>query len=270
MRVVAVVDSEPVSDAAERLLRLLAGSTSSSFSWLLPSVIMSSAVSSSSAVRRPRLRVEDVGVSVSAAAVFVRVVLRCLLVDCFTLVFVLALVLAVVTLAVRDGDGLRGSEPIVAVVETLLNEEYVEVSLVVDLVDPMVAIVEVLRSAVGFGTLLVAKIEVGMNSCMLAIAYDLWSGLWFAEGAVEEEVAVGPRAAGICFVLDGVAPAGPPCTPGELLVPAAGLDEDEAAPVPRELGPPCSMSFHSGSLNALVRLPESCRPVLPCGATAPS
>jgi hypothetical protein len=118
------------------------------------------------------LRVEDVDVGVSTA-VFVRVVLRCLLVDCFTLVLVLVLV--VVTLAGRDGEGRRGSEPIVAVVETLLYEEYVDVSLVVDLVDPMVAIVEVLRSVVGFGTLLDAEVEVevGMRSCMFAIAYVL-------------------------------------------------------------------------------------------------
>jgi hypothetical protein len=156
-----VVDSELVSDATERLRRLLAGSSASS-SWLL-SVIMSSAAaaSSSSAVRRPRLRVVP------------PVPVRCLLVDCFALVLVLAL--GVVTPAVREcdeeGDLGRGSEPIVTVVETLLK---VEVSLVVDVVDPMVAIVEVLRSAdgFGFGTLLDVEVgvEVEMESTMLAMA----------------------------------------------------------------------------------------------------
>jgi len=164
-----VVDSEPVSDATrERLRRLLAGSASSRSSTL--SVVTSSSVSSSSAVRRPRLRtavcfgcsvmvedeieaeveVEDVGAA-AAAAVFVRL-LRCLLVDCFALALVL--VLAVGALAVRGGGEGRGSEPAVAVVETLLSEERVEVSLVVEVVDPMEAMVEVLPSADGFGTLL--------------------------------------------------------------------------------------------------------------------
>jgi len=156
-----VVDSELVSDVAERLRRLLAGSSGSS-SWLL-SVIMSSslAVSSSSAVRRPRLRV------------VLPVPVRCLLVDCFALVLVLAL--GVVTLVVCECDGEgdlgRGSEPIVTVVETLLK---VEVSLVVDVVDPMVAIVEVLRSAVGFGFGMLLGVEVGvefeMESSILAMA----------------------------------------------------------------------------------------------------
>jgi hypothetical protein len=147
-----------------------------------------SSVSSSSAVRRPRLRVvlrfgcsgavaeDEIKVEVEVevddvpvgAEVFVRV-LRCLLVDCFALLFVLVLVLAVVTLVVRDEEDGWGSEPIVAVVETLLNEEYVDVSLVVDLVDPMVAIVEVLRSVDGFGTLLDTEVEV-MESSMLAMA----------------------------------------------------------------------------------------------------
>jgi hypothetical protein len=156
-----VVDSELVSDVAERLRRLLAGSSGSS-SWLL-SVIMSSslAVSSSSAVRRPRLRV------------VLPLAVRCLLVDCFALVLVLAL--WVVTLAVCECDGEgdlgRNSEPIVTVVETLLK---VEVSLVVDVVDPMVAIVEVLRSAdgFGFGMLLGVEVEVEfeMESSILAMA----------------------------------------------------------------------------------------------------
>jgi hypothetical protein len=106
-----------------------------------------------------------------------RVVLRCLLLDCFAFVFAFALVLvlvlaglAVVMLAAvrnEEGGGRGGSEPIVAVVEIL---EYVEVSLVVD---PMVAIVEVLRSADGLGTLLDAGVAFEMVSSMLAIAYVL-------------------------------------------------------------------------------------------------
>ena len=154
--VVIVVDSEPVS-AADRLRRLLEGPAASSFvSWLLPSIFMSSAVSSSSAVWRPRLRVEDgedvdVGMSLSVgAAVFVRaVLLRCLLVDCFAFAFALVwvLVLAVVPLSVRDEEGGRGrSEPIVAVFEILLSDECAEASLVVDFADPTGAIVAVLRS----------------------------------------------------------------------------------------------------------------------------
>jgi hypothetical protein len=178
-----VVDSEPtlvlalVSDATTERLRRLRGlsasSRSSSRFWKL------SSVSSGSAVWRPRLRigvcfgcsvaVEDeieVGVEVEvevedvgAAAVFVRSsLLRFLLVDCFALVLVLALV----ALALRGEEG-PGSEPIVAVVESLLNEECVEVSLVMDVVDPMVAMVEVLRSADGFGTLLDAEVEVEVD-----------------------------------------------------------------------------------------------------------
>jgi hypothetical protein len=110
------------------------------------------------------VEVEDVGAG--AAAVFVRV-LRCLLVDCFVLVLVL--VLAVVTLALRDEEE-RGSEPMVAVVETLLNEERVEVSLVMEVVDPMLAMVAVLPSAAGFGALLDAEVEVGMEASMSAMA----------------------------------------------------------------------------------------------------
>ena len=64
-----------------------------------------------------------------------------------------------VALALR-GEERRGSEPIVAVVESLLNDECVEVSLVMDVVDPIVAMVEVLRSAEGFSTLLDAEVEV--------------------------------------------------------------------------------------------------------------
>jgi len=173
-----------VSDGTtERLRRLCAGSASSrssSRSWKL------SAVSSSSAVWRPRLsfgrsvmvedevgvevevEVEDVGAGAAAVFVFVRL-LRCLLVDCFALVFVLV----VVTLALRGEEGRgSGSEPIVAVVEILLNEECVEVSLVMDVVDPMVVMVEVLRSADGFGTLLDAEVgfKVRMESSMSAMA----------------------------------------------------------------------------------------------------
>ncbi len=86
--------------------------------------------------------------------IFVRV-LRCLLMDS------LVLVLAVV----RDEEG---SEPIVAMVEALLSEEYEDVSLVVD---PMVAIVEVLVSADGLWTLLEVEVEVRMeDSSMLAMA----------------------------------------------------------------------------------------------------
>lgn len=105
------------------------------------------------------VEVEDVGAG--AAAVFVRV-LRCLLVDCFALVLVL--VLAVVTLALRDDEEDRGSEPTVAVVESLLDEECVEVSLVMEVM------VEVLRSAAGFGALLDAEVEVGMEASMSAMA----------------------------------------------------------------------------------------------------
>jgi hypothetical protein len=83
-------------------------------------------------------------------------------------------VVALAAVRERDGDRGRGSEPIVTVVETLLNEECVELSLVVDVVDPMVAIVEVLRSAdgFGFGTLLVVEVEVEdeMESSMFAMA----------------------------------------------------------------------------------------------------
>ena len=104
------------------------------------------------------VEVGDVG----GAAAFVCVLL-CLLEDFFAL----GLVLVVVILAVRDGG--RGSDPIVAVVETLLNEVCALV------VDPIEAIVEVLRSADGFGTLLDAELEVAMEfkSSMLAIAYVL-------------------------------------------------------------------------------------------------
>jgi hypothetical protein len=235
------VDSEPVSDVVERLRRLLAGSAASSRSWSLSVVIMSSSslVSSSPAVRRPRLRdevedgIEDVGVGTGVGAVFVRAFLRCLLVDCFALALdlVLVLVLAVGTLAVRDDEECPGSEPIVAVVETLLSEECVEVSLVVD---PMVAIVEVLRSAVEVGTMLLdAVVEVVMDSSMLAIAYVLQSGLGRADEDIEEEEGkvVGRRATGV-LVSDALAPECPPCTSGEPLVPVPGPDEDEAVPVP--------------------------------------
>lgn len=172
------MDSELVSDTAatEGLRRLRAGSTSSR-SWKL-SVIMSSAVSSSSAVRRLRLEIEvcccfgcsaiveevmleDVDVG-AVVLVFVRVLLRC---DCFALVFVLVLV--VLALAVEEGPR---SEPMVAVVETLLNEECVDVSLVMDVVDPMEFMVEVLWSPVGFGTLLCAEVEAMMESSMSAMA----------------------------------------------------------------------------------------------------
>lgn len=106
--------------------------------------------------------VEEVEVVFAGAGVtvfiFVRV-LRCLLTDSLVLVFVL--VLAVV----RDEEG---SEPIVAMVEALLSEEYEDVSLVVD---PMVAIVEVLVSADGLWTLLEVEVEVRMeDSSMLAMA----------------------------------------------------------------------------------------------------
>src|SRR5713226_8467770 len=152
-------------------------------------MIMSSSaslvVSSSSAVRRPRLRVVGVGfgccgcsgvAEVEADAedenedetedagervtVFVRV-LRCLLiiVDCFVFVLV------GVTLAVRDKGG---SEPIVAMVEVLLREEREDVLLVVDLVDPMVAIVEVLVSAEGLRTGLDADAAAEMEDSMSA------------------------------------------------------------------------------------------------------
>lgn len=151
-------------DVAEDLRRLRAGSapSSSSFSWLIsaqdckmlmsPSVSVEelavlSVVSSSSAAPRPRLSVaprfgcsgavEGEGeVGDAGAAVFVRVT-RCLPMGCFFL----ALDLVVVVVAVRDEKS--GSEPIVAVVETLLSVEREEASLVVD---PMVAMVELLRS----------------------------------------------------------------------------------------------------------------------------
>ncbi len=156
-------------------------------------MIMSSSASlvasSSSAVRRPRLRVVGVGFGCCCCcsgvaeveadaededetedagervAVFVRV-LRCLLiiVDCFVFILV------GVTLAVRDKGG---SEPIVAMVEVLLSEEREDVLLVVDLVDPMVAIVEVLVSAEGLRTGLDADAAAEMEDSMSAMAYVL-------------------------------------------------------------------------------------------------
>ena len=82
-------------------------------------------------------------------------------------------------------------------------------------------------------------------------------------------VVVGRRTTGVCLVLDRLAPAGTPCTPGELLVPAPGLDEEEAARLPRSA--PCSMSLHIGSFNSLARLLYSRKPVPPVGgATTPS
>jgi hypothetical protein len=270
--VVVVVDSEPVSDAAERLRRLLAGPAATS------SPACSSAVSSSSAIRRPRLRVvEDVDASMGegvGAWVLVRaVVLRCLLVDCFAFAFALVLVLLVATLAaVRDEEAAAagGSEPTVAVVEIWLNDERADASLVMDLVEPMVAIVEVLRSADGLGMMLDGEVDFEMVSSMLAIAYVLKSGLGRRAESAVEEVVIGPRATGVCLALDRLPPAGMPCTRGELLVPAPGLDDEEATRMPRG-SPPCSMSFHIGSLNSLARLLYSRRPVPPGGAaTTPS
>lgn len=108
--------------------------------------------------------VEDLG----AAAVFVRLV-RCLLVDDFALA--LALVLAGLTLGVCGGES-GGSEPAVAVVESLLNEECVDVWLVMEVVDAMEDIVEVLQSPDGFWTLLdvVVEAEAEMELSMSAIA----------------------------------------------------------------------------------------------------
>lgn len=251
------------------------------------------AASSSSAVRRPRLRVvEDVDVGMGVGAVGAAVfALRCLLVDCFALALFLVLFLAVVWDEEEGGGGggWGGSEPTVAVVEILLNEEYVDPSL---LVDSMVAIVEVLRSPDGLGLMLDGGVEVEMVSSILAIAYVLRSrcglggssklatayvlrsgGLGRAESAVEEvvPVVVGTRAAGICLgVSDELAPAGMPCTPDELPVPVSGLDEEDATRMPRGL-PPCSMRLYLGGINSLSQLLNSRRPTPPMdGATTPS
>jgi len=69
---------------------------------------------------------------------------------CFFLPLTLAV--AAVAVAVRDEGGL---EPIVAVFEARLSEEREEASLLVDLVDPMEAMVDVLPS---LGTLLVVEV----------------------------------------------------------------------------------------------------------------
>ena len=68
-----------------------------------------------------------------------------------------------------------------------------------------------------------------------------------------------------------MAPAGSPCAPGELLVPAPGLEEDEVAPAP-SASIPCSMSLIIGTLSSFAHLLRSCRPIFFFfgGATTPT
>jgi hypothetical protein len=114
-----------------------------------------------------------------------------------------------------DGDGLRGSEPIVAVVETLLSEENVDFSLVVDLVDPMEAIVEVLRSAFVFGTLLDAEVEVGTPRGLAPFSTSFHRGIFnsFKRGPYSSRPVLpcGATAAPLCATVPGIACSLTPC-----------------------------------------------------------
>ena len=72
-------------------------------------------------------------------------------------------------------------------------------------------------------------------------------------GGVDEEEGVedgGGRAAGV-VILNGLVPTGATSGTSECPVPAPGLDEDEAAPIPSGSAP-CSISFHIGRFNCFA------------------